>query len=241
MKKRLIASLFVYNDKCYQTVSYNSYRPLGEIESILEILDRHQVDEIIISNRMSNKNQLNLKTLEKIKNSKIQTPVTYSGGITKGSDVKEVLKYGIDRIAINSSLWKKNKINEIINAIGLQGVVGVIPFKVKGNNIYFFYSEERVFIKLENDFLHFLTSLNIEFLLIDILADGNLKGFNKDILKIFKNSQIILQGGVLSSLKELNRKNISGLAIENRLLWEELKSINLRKNSNFFINRDIEL
>ena len=101
MKKRLIASVFIFNDKCYQTISYNNYRPLGDIKNILQILDRHQVDEIFILDRNKNKG-LNLIILEKIRTSKVFTPIIYSGAIKTCQDVKEILKYGVDRIAINS-------------------------------------------------------------------------------------------------------------------------------------------
>ncbi len=240
MKKRLIASVFIFNDKCYQTISYNNYRPLGDIKNILQILDRHQVDEIFILDRNKNKG-LNLIILEKIRTSKVFTPIIYSGAIKTCQDVKEILKYGVDRIAINSSLWDEKKTLDIIGAIGKQGVIGVLPFKIINNEIFFFYSQDRIFKKLDSIFLDFIRNLKIEILLIDTLADGFLKGFNIKILNYFNSSQLILQGGVLSEIQKFNKKNIVGIAVENRLLWKEHYAINLRSKNNFFINKNINL
>ena len=241
MNKRLIASVFIYQGKCYQTLSYKNYRPLGDLINILEILDKHQVDEIFISNRIDNLQSIDINVLEKIKSSKVYTPIVYSGGLSNFKDVNIVLSYGVDRVGINSCLWNENNTNQVISAIGKQGVIGVLPFKYINNEIYFFYSKERLFKKANINFIKFIKNLKIEILLIDVLADGYLKGFNKKVLKLFSNCQLILQGGLLSILHNYKQSNISGIAIENRLLWEEQNSIKIREETNFFLKRNLEV
>ena len=241
MYKRLIASIFTFKGKCYQTLSYLNYKPLGSLTNVLEILDKHQVDEIFISNRSQKNYSIDLSLLEEIKSSKILTPIAYSGGINNSKDVIKVLSFGVDRVAINFCLWDKYLTKNIISAIGKQGVIAGLPFKFIDNEIFFFNSRNRTLNKGTQEFLDFIRSLNIEILLIDIIGDGHLVGFNKKAIKIFHNCQIILQGGIIKNLKRFNEKNISGIAIENRLLWKEQAAINLRVNNNYFFERDLKV
>ena len=105
--------------------------------------------------------------------------------------------------------------------------------------LFFFHSQKRVFKKADNLFISFIKNLKIEILLIDVLADGYIKGFDHKILETLNSSQLLLQGGVLSIMNKLDNKNVLGLAIENRLLWEEQKSIHLRNHNRIFKKRDI--
>ena len=240
---RLIGSIFSHNNKCFQTTEYFNYRPLGQINNILEIFNQHNVDEIIINNRTDGKLENSLLLLKKIKESRVYTPIVYSGGINNANDVQTILKFGIDRIAINSSLWKPNKLPSIINAIGKQGVIAVLPFRFRNNEPEFFYSQKRIFKKLDLKFIDFLKGLEIEILLIDTFCDGKEKGFNLKVLNLFSNSQLILQGGILNPFLKLEqkvKKDVVAISIENRLLWEELKAINIRTNNDFFIKREMD-
>ena len=134
MRNRLIASVFVYNGYCYQTLSYFNYRPLGKLSNILEILDQHQVDEIFISNRYFLNHAPDKHLLDEIRTSKISTPITFSGGISNKNHVNLILQNNIDRVGVNSSLWNLKSLESVIKAIGIQGVVGIIPFMFDKDN-----------------------------------------------------------------------------------------------------------
>ena len=83
----------------------------------------------------------------------------------------------------------------------------------------------------------FIKNLKIESLLIDVQEEGYIKGFDHKILETFNYCQLLLKGGVLSIMNKLDNKNVLGLAIENRLLWEEQKSIHLRNHNRIFKKR----
>ena len=84
----------------------------------LKILDKHQVDEIFISNRTQKNDSIDIHLLEEIKSSKVFTPIAYSGGINNSEDVIKVLSFGVDRVGINHCLWDKyltKNINDCMN------------------------------------------------------------------------------------------------------------------------------
>ena len=234
---RLIGSVFIYNNQAYQTFGYEKYRPLGNLKNILKIYDRHQVDEIFISVRQSkNEQSICNYTLQQIKDANISTPVIYSGGIKNIDDVRKCISSGIERVGLNTLVFDKLALLEIVKYIGIQGVIAVIPFMKKNSEYYTFNSATRNFERKMDDIIRNLPK-EMEVLLIDTNNDGLKKGFDWDKIKSIKSHNLLLQGGIINDLKNktrISQKNISGICVENTLLWKDLVAKKIKNKSNIF-------
>jgi imidazole glycerol-phosphate synthase subunit HisF len=239
---RLIGSVFVHGNIALQTRNFDSYSPLGDLKGILDIYDKHCVDEIFISARLDDINSgpssyvLNILT-----RANITTPVTYSGGITTVEHVRQCLESGVERVGLHSLLFEKPLLMNVIQYIGVQGVIAVLPFIKKNGEFFVFNCRTR---KISVSISEIIASLPeaVELLLIDIKADGSEAGFSWDVIKKCGNRKVILQGGVVGEVKERMGKGtildeLSGVVIENRLLWTEYATQNYKKNIPIFTRR----
>ena len=234
---RLIGSVFVYRGVAWQTFGYDSYRPLGSIRNILKIYDRHGVDEIIVSVRSDPEASKgpDLEVLEEIRSSNINTPVVFSGGISSIEDVRKCLLHGVERVGLNACLYSPQKVKNIVDYIGVQGVIAVIPFVRKGKIFACFNSSHREFSSGLDGLLVDLPK-DIEFLLHDADSDGSTEGFSWNILPLTADRKILLQGGVLQEFN-FQKNNFSGIVIENRLLWSECVIQKIKDGSDYLHRR----
>lgn len=236
---RLIGSIFVYQGIAWQTFGYNKYRPLGGLKNVLKIYDQHGVDEIIISVR-TDQNSIDLSILREIRSANISTPVIYSGGVKSVVDVRQCLLNGVDRIGLNTVLFQPDKAREIIDYIGVQGVVSVMPFLNNKNSPLIFNCNSR---KLTTPLHEHIRNIpeDIELLFHDMDSDGFNTGFSWNVCKLYPDRKILVQGGVIDDfeekINEIDALELSGIVIENRLLWSECSTQIIKKNNSMLLER----
>ena len=237
---RIIAPIFVDKGLAYQTLGFNSgFRPLGAIDNILRVYNKQEVDEIFIAAKNDDKKALDEMLLASISRLNIQTPLIYSGGIKSVDDIKRCLDSGVDRIAVNSILYTPKELDKLITYIGVQGIVAVCPFK-KNDNEYMFYNTSTGLFGNKINHISYLMSLDLEFFLIDANADGTTQNFDLNVLDLFGDKSLIIQGGRISFDKISNR-NINAVSIENRLLWSEVKYFKIKSSANHLMQRKVKL
>jgi imidazole glycerol phosphate synthase subunit HisF len=223
----LIAPIFCWHGKAYQTTSYFNYRPLGEVSGLLEIFDRHFVDEILLSCRTDGCGP-DIGVLSRLKQSKMATPVCYAGGIIGEHDVVLALEAGADRVGINSILFRREQAEKVISQIGVQGVIAVLPFRIEGGRVEVFDSAARTFRQLEAELIAWLRAVGVEVLLHDVVADGLRLPFNRTVMDSFHDLDLILTGGVRCLDIEGDLTRIKGLGFENILTWSEHAALHIR-------------
>lgn len=234
---RLIGSVFLYEDRAFQTFKFFDYRPLGKISNILKIYDQHKVDEIFISRRIDERIEFkNDNILKKISEIGITTPLVYSGGIDNINDVKICINSGIERVAVNSILFNNKKLIKLIEYIGFQGVIAIVPFKKIRSEFLVYNCKSRSFPTKVAELIRSIPD-KVEIILIDMMEDGMLTNFNWSIFKTIPKRKYIIQGSAFIKKKSLNyyeNNGISGISVENSLLWKENVTHKIRSENKCF-------
>ena len=116
-----------------QSIGYEKYLPIGNPAIVAENLNRFGIDEILIQSINSSKQDEGpdfelIKSFNKIK---LTTPLIYSGGIQTKEQALKVVNSGIERIVLDSVLYKKNnQISLISDALGKQALIASLPIFV---------------------------------------------------------------------------------------------------------------
>ncbi|MDC1476372.1 HisA/HisF-related TIM barrel protein [Pelagibacteraceae bacterium] len=239
-KKRLIGVITIKNNIAVQSFSYKKYLPIGKPEILAKNLDRWGADEILLNviDANSYNKEPNYAVLEKILNLKLSTPIIYGGGILDVKNALKVIKFGADRILIETILYSDlYKVRKISETLGAQSLVASIPLISHNKNIYQFNYLEKQMIKINNNFIKAIKeNLVSEILLTDIKNEGYENSFNCSLLNLFpvKNFPIICFGGISTPkqiIKIIKNKNVNAIAIGN--------SLNFKENAVQFIKKEV--
>ena len=103
LKKRLIALIISKGPLIVQSFGFNRYLPIGNVKTAIEFFVNWDVDEIILIDIDASKKNI-LIDLELIKwaSEECFVPITIGGGIKSLDNIRNILKYGADKICINS-------------------------------------------------------------------------------------------------------------------------------------------
>jgi len=231
LKKRIIATVLVKNDRVVQSFGFTRYLPVGSLRCVLENLDRWSVDEISVLAIDRSINQLgpNLALLGTVAELSLSTPISYGGGIRNAEDACSIVKLGFERIMLDTLTYTcPSKIASIARAIGSQAIMASLPAVALSDDEhrrfdYITRSQKAI----DNITLEILNSgLISEVVLIDAINEGRPKGFDERLLNVAPklSSPVILFGGISSSeqLSSLfGREYVSACAIGNFLNYRE--------------------
>lgn len=246
MIKRLIGVVTIKEDWVVQSFRFNEYLPLGRPETVVENLDRWQLDEILILNidRTTSNLGPNFSLLEKLGDLGITTPLSYMGGVRKVSDAIDLLKCGADRIGIENLFNENlNEVRAISDAIGKQAVIRGLSVYLQANRLMCIAKDGSMFPVSVKE-LESSQAFYSELLLIDRCGDGLPLAFDQNLLTPLTSSfQIICFGGIssVSQVKYLlSRDSISAVAVGNFLNYSELANLNFIDDSSRYEFRDID-
>jgi imidazole glycerol-phosphate synthase subunit HisF len=196
LKTRLIANLIVKNDIVVQSIGFKKYLPIGKPEIAVEFLNSWGIDEIILVDIDATKEsrQINLEKLKNI-SKKCFVPLTVGGGIKTVEEMKELVKYGADKIAINTAAVKNPElISKGAKVLGDQCII--VSIDVKKNQ----QEEYEVFISngKEATGIHPVNWAKQvqelgagEILLNSIDKDGSKTGYDLDLIRKVVNAVFI--------------------------------------------------
>ena len=240
---RLISVINVKDNKAVQSFKYKNYLPLGKVDVLIKNLDRWQSDEILINciDRSLNQQGPNFEIVKKISKLKISTPLIYGGGIRNLNDALSVIKFGADRILLETLIYKDfNELQKIKKVIGSQAIIMSLPLVLKNKRLYQFNYIKNNLEKININFLKSMKEKLIsEILIIDKDNDGSIDNNYNDILKYekFFGIPIIFFGGInnLNKIKRIQKyKNLSAIAIGNSLNYSEHKVQYIKNNLAYF-------
>lgn len=236
MKKiRLIARLDIKSDYLVKGIQMEGIRKIGNPNEYAKKYYQDGIDEIIymdvvasLYGRNSLKNIINTSTEE------VFIPMTVGGGIRSSEDVKDILRAGADKVAINTAAIKNPKlISEVSNRFGSQCLVLSIEAKKVGANRWeAYYDNGRE-----------PTGLNViewakkgyelgagEIMLTSVDREGTKSGFESELINevsVAVPIPVIACGGMgnIDHLEEVvNRGNADAVAIAS-VLHYNLESI----------------
>ena len=179
-----------------------------------------------------NKNLNIIKSINKIKNLKIQV----GGGIRDIQKVKDLLDIGIDRLIVGTEAIKnKNFLNALKNEVDVKKIVFGLDFKIIKNEAVLYTNGwlEKSRYKLF-DFIE-KNSWILNILATDISSDGMLSGPN---IKIYEkilnksNSNLIASGGI-SAISDINNLKKIGIqeCVVGKAIYENIIPIEDIRNA----------
>lgn len=131
--KRISASILLLNEKVVKSYGFDSFKPAGNLKSIMITLDRWGVDEIYIID-ISRDQKVKRSTLKTLTETRVSTPIIYGGGIKTLNDAKLVIESGCDRIIVEDIMMTgQDTVKEIANKYGQQCIIGCLPISIVNN------------------------------------------------------------------------------------------------------------
>lgn len=134
LKRRVIACIVVKDGIAVQSIRFRKFLPVGSPAIAAENFNRWGVDEILlqdISATTENRGP-DLGLIENVARATL-VPLTVAGGISSVADIRNVLKSGADKVAINSAAFEYNTlIADSAGYFGSQCIVASIDVHTEG-------------------------------------------------------------------------------------------------------------
>jgi cyclase len=201
LKKRVIGVVTVKGNLAVQSVSYNTYYPLGDPVILVENLDRWGADEIFVQciDRSINDIGPNFDLISRISKSGISTPIIYGGGIGTVDDAVRVINLGSDRIVVDNLLWTNPRtVHQIARELGIQAIIGNLPVGILHDQVIWKNYITGHEIPIDEAFTDVCPLDDIsEFLLTDYQNEGVALGFDERLvhaLSVTKKPGILFGG-----------------------------------------------
>jgi len=211
IRPRIIPCLLIHQKGLVKTIQFKNPKYVGDPINTVRLFTEKEADEIMIIDidATVEKKTPNLEMIKKI-TMESNMPLLYGGGIATLEQAKQIIKLGVEKIAISSAAVNNlNILNQISDAIGSQSVVIVLDVKKKklSNDYQIFTHNGKVNTKiLLKQFLKKLKEYSFgELILNSIDNDGIMKGYDLKLIQIAKkelNIPITLLGGA-GSLEHL--------------------------------------
>lgn len=202
LKHRIIPCVLLKNWQLVKSIHFDSFRTIGHPTSTARIYNSRNVDELIVLDidASLNNEEINTEIITDIANECFM-PLTIGGGIKTIEDIYKVLNAGADKIAINSkALEDLDFIKQASSIFGSQCIVCSIDVK-RVDRIYKVFNKKKGFLdidplELAEKYQEYGAG---EILLTSIDNEGSTKGYDTELIKLFKdklNIPIILNGGM---------------------------------------------
>lgn len=188
MKIRLIPRLDVKGPNVVKGICFEGLRIIGKPAELAKKYYLQGADEILyIDTVASLYGRRNLINIVKETVEGVFVPITVGGGVRTLEDIKELLRAGADKVAINTAATKNPRfITDAAEMFGSQCIVGSIEAKDKGNGKWEAYIDNgRECTGLDAvEWAKKLVSLGAgELLATSIDRDGTKKGYDIELIK----------------------------------------------------------
>ena len=224
IRKRLIPTLLLKNDGLYKTTNFQDPVYLGDPINVVKIFNDKFADELCILDITSREknHRINFDILESIC-SEAFMPVTYGGGVNNIEDVKRLFSTGVEKIILNSILYRDLDIlKESAKIFGSQSIVVGLDFRKSLFGKYHLYSGCGKIKEKVSPEKHIESLISIgfgEMIVTSIDREGSMKGLDIELLNMSWlniSSPIIATGGIGSwehIENGFSSTNISGIGI----------------------------
>lgn len=188
LEARIIPVLLVSNGKLVKTTQFKKENYIGDPINAVKIFNEKYVDEISILDISASREgkEPDYSLIERISNEAFM-PFAYGGGITDVSEVKKILRMGVEKVVIGSAaFFNKSLITQAVESFGSQSIV--VSVDVKSS----FLGKRNVFVKNGKkntrcspvDYVKRIEALGAgEIILNNIDREGTYKGFDINLIK----------------------------------------------------------
>jgi cyclase len=201
---RLIARLDVKGPNLVKGIQLEGLRVLGLPHKFAQQYYADGIDEIMYVDIVASLyGRNNLREIVRETAHNIFVPITVAGGIRSIDDVKELLRCGADKVAINTAAVKRPElINEVAEKFGSQCMVLSIEAKYIAPNHWEVYTDngrERTGIDVLEWAQHGVKLGAGEILVTSVDREGTRKGFDWQLVKTISENvsvPVIASGGM---------------------------------------------
>lgn len=187
LKHRVLPLVLLTGYNVVKSIQFSTFRTLGNPITICRVYESRGVDELILLDIRATveKRGPNLDIIRDI-SGECFMPLTIGGGITNVEQVRDILRAGADKVAVNSAAIENPKmIESIAREFGSQCCVVSIDAKktAEGYEVYT-HGGKRSTGKTPVEWAREAEALGAgEILLSSIDRDGTMQGYDIDLLK----------------------------------------------------------
>jgi cyclase len=246
---RLISRLDIKGSYLIKGIHLEGLKKIGNPNVFAKKYYKDGIDEILYIDVVASLyGRNNLEEIIKSTVKDVYVPITVGGGIRSIEDVRQILKCGAEKVAINTAVTKNpSLIRQIIKRFGSQSIVVSIEAKKIANNKWEVYTEngrEKTGIDVL-DWARKVDDLGAgEILLTSIDNEGTLKGFDNNLIDVISKNvsiPVIASGGMGNidhAVSVIKDANADAIAIANVLHYGELSVPEIRDK---LIEKDINV
>ncbi len=242
LSNRIIPALLIEDEDLIKTECFKNPIYLGDVLNAVKIYNEKQADELVIFDisKSKKKSEPNYDLIDDIC-TQSRMPICYGGGIKTYDIALKILKLGVEKISLSSTLKNdKEIISKIINHAGGQSLVITLNVTKIQNTYFHFYSDEIDKIYSLKEMLNYLNSFDIgELIIYDKDRDGTYKGYDLDLIEFVKsnsNLRFTILGGAVDRSDFTRAINICpyiGCAAGNMFVFKGSKNSVLINYTNF--------
>ena len=136
LKVRVIPTLLWKDFGLVKGVGFDSWRRIGSILPAIKVYNQREVDELILLNvnAIYSSDEIDYDTINEFGKSCF-VPLTGGGGIKNIYEAQKLLRYGADKVSLNSNAYENpNLISDIAKRYGSQCVVASVDVRLENND-----------------------------------------------------------------------------------------------------------
>jgi cyclase len=208
LRPRIIPSLLIHDNGLVKTVNFKNPKYVGDPINAVKIFNEKAVDELAIFDIDATilRKEPNYSLIERLANQSMM-PLCYGGGVKNIEQARKIFSFGIEKIALSSSIINKpSLITQIADRVGGQSVIVVLDIKKKllgGYEIYTHNGKKSTGIN-PIKFVEEAQKLGAgEIIINSIDRDGMMKGYDLELIAKIRE-RITLPLTVLGGAGSLN-------------------------------------
>lgn len=187
LRPRIIPCLLIKDGGLVKTVNFNNPKYVGDPINVVKILNEKEVDELILLDIScsTSGSDINYELIEKIA-AECRMPLCYGGGISNVDQISNLIRLGVEKVSISSSIFKDDKFLETASKlVGNQSIVVVLDVKLIQDQHYIFINngQYNTGIRLI-DYIEQLLNIGIGELVINSIdRDGTMQGYDFNLIQ----------------------------------------------------------
>jgi cyclase len=208
LRPRIIPSLLIQDNGLVKTVNFKAPKYVGDPINAVKIFNEKEVDELAVFDIDATVlgKEPNYSLIERLANQSMM-PLCYGGGVKNVGQAQKIFSFGIEKIALSSSIISNpNLITQIADRVGGQSVIVVLDIKKKllgGYEIYTHNGKKATGLN-PLKFVEEAQKLGAgEIIINSIDKDGMMKGYDLELIAKIRE-RITLPLTVLGGAGSLN-------------------------------------
>ena len=225
---RISSTVLLKDQHCLQSHRWNYFRPLGNLQTIVDEIESYGCDEIaIIRPVRSDDTERSLRNdIDKVRLLRSMTPITFGGGIRDVKVIDYLKGLPVERIVFSSAFLEMNDdlISYVLRYFGRQSLQCFLPLISDGNCYRVFNSGKGSFQPLSEKLKAYISRHANEIIIHDCHNEGLDNHFHWGLIDSLgiDTGRLIVSGGVGAATLDTAKKiGVASVLIDNKTLHKE--------------------